>query len=145
MKTRDLNTIMKNVILVLVILLLIIGIIPIHEFGHLVVAKSVGGEIKDVYWLSFSSIPGEKGEHCYGGLVDTENIPPNWKLAVTVLGGGMLQGLLYVMVGFTLSFRKEKTIKVTSVTLLILGIIGIMMGLHELWEANHQIYFLGPK
>ena len=136
---------MKKLILGIVIFLLIVGVVPIHELGHIIMAKILGGEVRDISWLSFSSITDSQGEY-YGGWVTIENIPYNWKWVLVVLAGGIFQGLIYVKIGFILSkrkfFRSEKrqAFKIISLTCLILGSLGLIASIYELWMANQGIY-----
>ncbi len=118
---------------------------PVHELGHIIMAKTLGGEVRDISWLSFSSITDSQGEY-YGGWVYIEKIHYNWKWVLVFLAGGMFQGLIYVTIWFTLSdrkfFRSEKrqAFKIISLTCFILGILGLLTSIYEVWMANQGIY-----
>lgn len=133
----------RKLLLGLVIFLLVLGVVPIHELRHIILAKALGGEIKEVFLFSFSS--DSKGEY-YGGWVEIENIPYNWKWFLVVLAGGCFQGFLYLAIGFIFSCKrflqskKKQFFWRISLTSLILGIFGILIGIYELWTANQGIY-----
>lgn len=136
---------MKKVILGIVIFLLIVGVVPIHELGHVIFAKALGGEVRDISWLSFSSIADSQGKY-YGGWVCIEGIPYNWKWVLVSLGGGLFQCLTYVTMGFVFSSRKfarskkRKVFNIIFSTCFVLGMGGLLKSAFELWMVNQGIY-----
>lgn len=131
---------MKKIILGIAILLLVVGIVPVHEFGHFLMAKIVNLDenIIDITWFSFNRVTDERGEYFLSGI-DFENISFNWRWTLVILGG-FFQGLLYAAIGFFLSFRKEKTLRIFSLVFLILGAIGLFLSIYELREVQRAIY-----
>lgn len=133
---------MKKLILGMAICLLILGFVPTHELGHIIVAKALGGEVRDVYWLSFSSITDSQGEY-YGGGVCIENLSCDWKWVMVASGGGMFQSLLYVGLGLFLSSRrflrskKRKALKTIFSACFFLGMFGLVDIVCDLWLVNH--------
>jgi len=137
---------MKGVILVgMVIFLLIVGFIPLHELGHIIVAKALGGEVRDVTWLSFSSITDSQGEY-YGGWFYVENIYRAWKWVLIFLSGGLFQCSIYVTIGLIFSSRKfarskkRKAFNIIFSTCFVLGMLGLVASVCEFWMANQGIY-----
>lgn len=131
------------VICLLVTFALWVVAVPIHELGHVLAVEYVEGYVNEVCWLSFSPapMPGESAGSYLGYVIGIYQADSDW---IVGLGGGLFQGLIYLILGLILFwiFKIKKRfwevhvcleggLAGVAVAVLMLGVAGIAVGVCE--------------